>query len=128
MKKLVIISLLLLSAGCVNIMYHVPPEQVTKVYHPTSFVACNGVGVWWNDSYKRKYPIEAAWMELTWFVWIVDLPCEAVFDTITLPYDAYRRHVYNKAQESKKDKHSRFGITSDKQYELNKGNYKINID
>lgn len=108
-------------------MYHIPPEQVTKVYNPTCFVACNGVGVWWNDSYKSKYPIEAAWMELTWLVWIVDLPCEAVFDTITLPYDAYRKHVYDKAQEAKNGKTTRFGASNDEQYEL-KSEYKINID
>lgn len=129
MKKIMILVLVMLVAsGCINTLKHVPLGQTVNVYRPTTFVACNAVGVWWNDSYNARYPIEASWMKLTWFVWIVDLPCEVVMDTVWFPYDYYCMRRYEKKQLEKANRHSRFGAEmKSSAYDL-KREYSLDID
>jgi len=115
--------------GCINTVKHIPLGQTVNVYRPTSFVACDAVGVWWNDSYCGMYPIEAAWMKLTWLVWVVDLPCEVVMDTIWFPYDFYCMKRYEKYQAERKAREGKSRFGSDEKarvYSIN-GNYSIDI-
>lgn len=115
-------------SGCVNVIKHVPLGQTVDVYGPTKFVACDAVGVWWNEEYRKKYPIEASWLSLTWLVWVVDLPCEAVADTLWFPYDYYCMRRWEKSQAKREQEGKpRFGASGKRrQYELS-GPYWLDI-
>lgn len=74
-------------SGCINIVertqkpYFVAPGP----YDCTARVA-RAIGAPFRES--SHDPIGDAFVTLTWPIWLVDLPCEAVFDTVFLPVDA----------------------------------------
>ena len=76
-----------LMCGCINIVertqkpYFVAPGP----YDCTARVA-RAIGAPFRKS--SHDPIGDAFVTLTWPIWLVDLPCEAVFDTVFLPVDA----------------------------------------
>jgi len=90
MKKIFCILALALLCGCVNLTYHIGNE-VDGIYEPTKIVFNDGVCIWWNERMKSKYPVESTFIKFTWLFWVVDCPCECVFDTITLPYDYFKK-------------------------------------
>lgn len=78
-----------LGSGCCNVMvrgekpYFVAPEP----YHCTASVAEDAVAAPFKDRSGEDAIMDAVFT-LTWPVWLVDLPCEAVLDTVFLPVDA----------------------------------------
>lgn len=82
-----LIAVAWLMCGCCNIVtrtekpYFVAPGP----YNCTAEVG-DMLGVPFRES--SHDPIGDAFVTLTWPIWLVDLPCEAVFDTVFLPVDA----------------------------------------
>lgn len=76
-----------LMCGCCNLVtrtekpYFVAPGP----YNCTAEVG-DMLGVPFRES--SHDPIGDAFVTLTWPIWLVDLPCEAVCDTVFLPVDA----------------------------------------
>ena len=90
LRALILASLIAvawLMCGCINIVertqkpYFVAPGP----YDCTARVA-RAIGAPFRKS--SHDPIGDAFVTLTWPIWLVDLPCEAVFDTVFLPVDA----------------------------------------
>ena len=79
-------------SGCINIVertqkpYFVAPGP----YDCTARVACALRAPFRERSMD---PIGDAIVTLTWPIWLVDLPCEAVVDTVFLPADALIKWV-----------------------------------
>lgn len=94
-KIMILRALLLLAAfgvawlmcGCINIV-----ERTQKPYFvaPGPYNCTAEVGDMLGVPFRESSndPIGAALVTLTWPIWLVDLPCEAVFDTVFLPVDA----------------------------------------
>lgn len=103
---------MLLAGGCMNIMYHTGTP--IAVYKPTREASKAFVEIFcpmpeWHYGSGSEAAISHAYAVFLSPYIIVDLPLEAVADTITFPYDWYCADRYQKAQEQKKGKHSRFG-------------------
>lgn len=94
-KIMILRALLLLAAfvvawlmcGCINIV-----ERTQKPYFvaPGPYDCTAEVGDMLGVPFRESSndPIGDAFVTLTWPIWLVDLPCEAVFDTVFLPVDA----------------------------------------
>lgn len=84
-----VLAVLAMLAGCCNVMvrgekpYFVAPE----LYHCTASVAEDAVAAPFRDRSGEDAIMDAIFT-LTWPFWLVDLPCEAVLDTVFLPVDA----------------------------------------
>lgn len=81
-------------SGCINIVertqkpYFVAPGP----YDCTARVA-RALGAPFRERSRSTDPIGDAIVTLTWPIWLVDLPCEAVVDTVFLPADALIKWV-----------------------------------
>ena len=74
--------------GCCNIVVRTekPYCIAPSPYWCTASVVEDALGAPFRDS--STDPICDAFLTLTWPIWLVDTPCEVVFDTVFLPVDA----------------------------------------
>ena len=91
LRALILASLIAvawLMCGCCNIVTRTekPYAVAPGPYWCTASVVEDALGAPFRDS--STDPIGDAFLTLTWPIWLVDLPCEAVFDTVFLPVDA----------------------------------------
>lgn len=86
MKFLYSIAMVLMLSGCVSTMYRVGNE-IEKPYQATRDVWSDCVCVWWKHPTMPGELMASAYIKLTYLFWVVDCPCEAVVDTVCLPYD-----------------------------------------
>lgn len=94
MKKLLFASLLMLSCGCMNVLNHT--GTCTDTYKATKIIWDDCICVWWNGDFQFSHPVGAMVVMYTYPVWFVDLPCEAVADTLTFPWDLHNKIKFSK--------------------------------
>ena len=58
-----------------------------KPYKATGYVWNEAVCVWWHKSDSLYKGITQFYIKMTYPFWVIDCPCEAVVDTIFLPFD-----------------------------------------
>lgn len=88
-KKIFCLLLCFTLFGCINIIAHVDTGTEHKIYQATRYCTTHTIGAYWNDKFHSRDPILWSYTVLTFPFWLVDYPCEIVFDTLTFPYDAY---------------------------------------
>ena len=86
--KLIILSSILMFSGCVSSLIHAGGEAM-KPYKATGYVWNEAVGVWWHKSDSLYKGISQFYIKMSYPFWVVDCPCEAVVDTIFLPFDIW---------------------------------------
>ena len=74
--------------GCVSSLLHAGGEELNP-YEATVYVWNEAVCVWWHKSDSFHKGIYQFYIKMTYPFWVVDCPCEAVVDTIFLPFDIY---------------------------------------
>ena len=87
-KLIILLSSILMFSGCVSGLLHVVGEEL-KPYEATSHVWNDAVCVWWNKSDSFHKGISNFYIKMSYPFWVVDFPCEAVVDTIFLPFDIW---------------------------------------
>ena len=60
-----------------------------KPYEATGYVWNDAVCVWWHPSTSIHKGISQFYIKMSYPFWVVDFPCEAVVDTICLPFDIW---------------------------------------
>lgn len=100
--KIALLRILILAAalvvawivcGCCNLVVRTekPYAVAPSPYYCTASVVEDALGAPFRDS--STDPIGDAFLTLTWPLWLVDTPCEAVLDTVFLPVDAFVKWV-----------------------------------
>lgn len=85
--KLLMASSIFLT-GCVSCFQRIDGEEMTP-YKATSEVWNEAVCVWWHPSTSIHNGIAQFYIKMSYPFWVVDYPCEAVVDTICLPFDIW---------------------------------------
>lgn len=87
-KLIIPLSSMLLFSGCVSSLLHVGGHEMMP-YEATCYVWDEAVCVWWHKSDSLYKGISNFHIKMTYPFWVVDCPCEAVVDTICLPFDIW---------------------------------------
>ena len=87
-KLIILLSSILMFSGCVSSLLHAVGEEM-KPYEGACYVWNDAVCVWWNKSDSFHKGISQFYIKMSYPFWVVDCPCEAIVDTICLPFDIW---------------------------------------